>query len=136
MHDDQYPIVAARRQGYDALLWQVPALGVAAQSFIMSPVIDHSIHSGLKAALLTLSFALGFAVIWLFRKLRYHEVADAKLLQAFETLRFSEGYEVVHGRRGQGWSAYTVWHAILLMFLLLEFAGAMYFSFRSFCSCQ
>ena len=75
MHDDQYPIIAARRQGYDSLLWQVPAIGIAAQGFLVAAALGGDALPSLSALLLFSAATVGVAVIWLFQRLRFHEVA-------------------------------------------------------------
>lgn len=125
IHDDQYSIVAARRQGYDNLLWQVPAIGVAAQGFLVAAALGKVTAPSLSSFLLFSGSVVGIATIWLFRRLRFHEVADSELLKEYEQSREVDGFAVVHGRRGQGLSAYHVWLAILGVSAILEFGGAI-----------
>lgn len=126
MHKGQYSIVAARRQGYDNLLWQVPALGIAAQGFLISAALNNDAAAGLSILLLLLSSIFGLGVILLFMKLRAHEVADSELLKGYEKSQAANGYEVVHGRRIKGLSAYNFWLVILSVSALLAFAGAFF----------
>lgn len=79
----------------------------------------------LKVGLLVLGSVVGLSVFWLFRKLRFHEVADSELLKNHEKAKANEGFEVVHGRRGNGWSAYSVWRALLFGFASVEFAAGL-----------
>ena len=123
MHDDQYPIVAARRQAYDTLLWQVPALGVAAQGFLVSAALGNDTEPALSAGMLLIAAVVGVAVVWLFRKLRLHEVADSELLREHEKARSEEGFAIVHGRRVPGFSAYRLWLALLVAAIALESLG-------------
>src|SRR3954470_133370 len=125
MHDIQYPIVAARRQGYDSLLWQVPALGVAAQGFLVSAAVGTDTSASLSAGLLFTASVLGVAVAWLFRKLRMHEVADSVLLKEHEAARSDEGFSIVHGRRVPGFSAYRLWLVLLVAAIGLEAVSAI-----------
>lgn len=120
MHDTQYPIVAARRQGYDSLLWQVPAIGIAAQGVLVAAALNKDVSSNLSILLLSLSAVVGVAIVWLFRKLRFHEVADSELLKEYELSRAIDGFAVVHGRRGRGISGYVVWLAIMITGTALE----------------
>ena len=130
MHEDQYPIVAARRQGYDNLLWQVPTIGVAAQGFLVAAALGEDIASNLSAFLLFSASVVGVAVVWLFRRLRFHEVADSELLKEYEQSREAVGFTVTHGRRGPQPSAYYVWLVILGASVILEVGGAV---IQAFC---
>jgi len=126
MHETQYPIIAARRQSYDTLLWQVPALGIAAQSFLFSAALSKDASKPLSVCLWMLSATIGFAVVFLFRRLRLNEVADAKILEEYETANAEKGFLVAHGKkRVAGWSAYWVWMLLLSGFVALEAGGAI-----------
>ena len=123
MHEDQYPIVAARRQAYDTLLWQVPTFGVAAQGFLVSAALDAAPR--LSASLLLMASIVGLAVAWLFRRLRFHEVADSELLKTYEAAHPDPGFAVVHGRRAPGLSAYRLWLVLLVVFVFAEMVGTI-----------
>jgi hypothetical protein len=125
MHESQYPIVAARRQGYDSLLWQVPALGVAAQSFLVSAALGKDASQALSAGLLLAASVIGVAVAWLFQKIRKHEVADSRLLQEYEAARSEEGFSIAHGQRVPGFSAYRLWLGLLIASILSEAVAAL-----------
>lgn len=124
MHEHQYPIVAARRQGYDALLWQVPTIGIAAQAFLVSAALGPERTARVALLLWSLAFLVNGAVIWLFQRLRAREVSDANLMRAYETSRSDEGFAVVHGIPSR-FSAYRVWLATLLVFWLVAFIGVV-----------
>ena len=130
MHESQYPIVAARRQGYDNLLWQVPALGVAAQSFPVSAAVGKDSSPALSAGLLLAASIVGAAIAWLFRKLRMNEVADSELLKTYEEAGAAEKFLVVHGRRMPGLGAYLVWQILLIASVALEGFGAIVMACR------
>jgi hypothetical protein len=67
MHEQQYPIIAARRQGYDALLWQTPTLAVAAQGFLLAAALNKETLAILSLILLVAALLVGFAALQLFR---------------------------------------------------------------------
>ncbi|WP_156907211.1 hypothetical protein [Thalassobaculum salexigens] len=125
MHDQQYSVVAARRQAYDVLLWQVPALGIAAQGFLVSAALGAEVSAVVSTALFLFSFMVGLSVVWLFWKIRLHEVADSELLKEFEKIRSEEGFSVVHGQRVAGFSAYRLWLILLLAFTSVECLGTI-----------
>lgn len=130
MHESQYSIVAARRQGYDSLLWQVPALGVAAQGFLVSAAVAKDTSHILAAGLLLAASVVGAAIAWLFRKLRMNEIADSELLIQHEKARAAEGFSIVHGRRVPGFSAYRLWLILLIASIVLEALGALIMACR------
>ena len=99
VHKLQYPIVAARRQAYDTLLWQTPALAIAAQGFLLTAAIDPDTRPLLSFALSFAAFLVAFAALQFFQRLRYAEVQDLKLLQEFELSHKKEGFSVVHGHK-------------------------------------
>jgi hypothetical protein len=94
----QYQVVAARRQNFDAMVWQVPALALTAQAFLMTialgPGTGHlaRIGAGLLSALAAL-----MSVQLLLRQ-RVHEVADARWLHDFER---RHGWEAIHQHPGE-----------------------------------
>ncbi len=122
MHDSQYPIVAARRQAFDALLWQVPALFVAAQGFLLSTAVSDDTDPRLVPWVLGIGAILGFGVILLFHKLRFLEVRDSRHLRAHETKHRKYGFAVVHGVRA-GISTYWIWFSILVAAVLVDLGG-------------
>ena len=125
MHETQYAVVSARRTAYDSLLWQVPALGVAAQGFLVAAALNKDTATVLSAGLLVFSSLVGTAVLWLFKKLRFHETSDTRLLNAYEHAHADKGFSVVHGRRGKGPSAYRVWSVLLIVFVIAEAVGGV-----------
>lgn len=136
MHNDQYPIVAARRHVYDTLLWQVPTIGIAAQGVLLSAALNSSTPHQMSTVLWILALLVGIAVLRLFERMRFHEVYDSELLRNYEALRESEGYAVVHGqrtstgkiivKRASPWlGAYRIWFATLSVFLSFSFWGSV-----------
>jgi hypothetical protein len=91
----QYQVVAARRQNFDSMLWQVPALSLTAQAFLL--VIALGSGSGhlarIAAGLLSAVTALMSAQLLL--RQRLHEEADARWLHDFED---SHDWEPIHRR--------------------------------------
>jgi hypothetical protein len=94
----QYQLVAGRRQTFDTMLWQVPALSLTAQAFLL--VIALGSGSGhlarIAAGLLSAVTALMSAQLLL--RQRLHEEADSRWLQAFEK---SHDLEQIHRRASE-----------------------------------
>lgn len=80
----QYQIVAARRQAFDTMMWQVPALSLTAQSFLLS--IAYSEQSTRLAAALTgaLSAVVAVMSIQLLLRHRQNELTDSVTLNNIE----------------------------------------------------
>lgn len=129
MNEEQYKVVCARRQGFDALVWQVPSLAIAAQSFLLTTVVDPDTSSGIALGLALLSVTLGFGAYQLMRKHRQLELEDSERLVRFETSpeNLAKGYEQIHGGIGlegirrdtiTSWSSVKIWSGILLLFVV------------------
>lgn len=125
MHEQQYPIIAAKRQVYDTLLWQVPTIGIAAQGFLVSAAVNTDLSPRLALSLWALASLVGVAVLHLFRRLRVREQNDSEMLRKYEESRVEDGFAVTHGRRRSWFSAYNVWFAILLIFWVYALCGAI-----------
>jgi len=132
MTDPVYAAVAARRLQWDGLLWQVPALSMTAQAFLMTIALGSDTSQTARILTSLLSMVAAFATLHLFASNRRSEVADAHLLEDHEKATNPE--IVVHGetyrdRRNTepmgAYSAvlvkvraYTVWMAALTTFAL------------------
>lgn len=128
MTNEQYGVVAGRRQTYDQLLWQTPVLSLTAQAFLLTIALGHdsSIAARLMSASLSLITAL--ASIQLMAKHRYYEVLASHALQKFEDEKKKDGLEPVHARRPSKnedvsflvrWSSYIVWTVTLSAFAVV-----------------
>ena len=91
----QYQVVAARRQNFDAMVWQVPALGLTAQAFLMTIALGAGSGHLARIAAGLLSALAALMSIQLLLRHRMHEVADNRWLRAFER---SHGWDLVHLR--------------------------------------
>ncbi|MFD5250189.1 hypothetical protein ACFWIW_36970 [Amycolatopsis sp. NPDC058340] len=80
----QYQILATRRQAFDTLMWQVPALSLTAQSFLLS--LAYGAQSSPLAAAVTglLSTIVSAMSIQLLLRQRQNEVTDSVLLHRIE----------------------------------------------------
>ena len=115
--EQQYPILAARRQNYDAMLWQTPVISLTAQSFLFLIALGTGDPYGrLIAALLALITALASAQ--LLAKHRYLEIYYAELLKGYER---AKEWALIHDRPPKaagaiGWSSYHVWLWVFFAF--------------------
>lgn len=131
MNKEQYALICARRQVFDTLIWQTPALAMAAQAFLLAAALDPDYSRWHALVLAGFSLVVGLASIHLMIKHRHYERADCTLLEDFEQKNVKDGYAVVHGRREdvqtRGFakiSAFRVWVVVLSGFCLLaSYAG-------------
>jgi hypothetical protein len=80
----QDQIVAARRQGFDTMMWQVPALSLTAQSFLLSLAYDAQSGRLAGAVAGTLSVVVSLMSIQLLLRQRQNELTDSLLLHRIE----------------------------------------------------
>ncbi|MFE4696375.1 hypothetical protein ACFRIC_04720 [Streptomyces sp. NPDC056738] len=90
----QYQAVAARRAGFDSMMWQAPGLGLTAQAFLMTIALSPDTGQLAQIASGLLSVVVSFMSVQLLAKHRRHELADSIWLQDFEK---SRGLPEVHG---------------------------------------
>jgi hypothetical protein len=128
-----YQAVAARRVQWDVLLWQVPALSLTAQAFLLTIALgaDTSRASRLLAA--GLGVAAAFLSLHLFIRQRQAELVDARWLADYEQEHFGA---TAHG---PGWQqernatviqgyprilarlpAFPVWQVALILFGVVD----------------
>lgn len=78
-----YQTLGNRRQGYDTMMWQVPAISFTAQAFLLTLALSGGLG---VARLVSAALALIIALIsmQLMSKHRFNEEIDSRLLEAFE----------------------------------------------------
>ncbi len=79
-----YQTLAARRSAYDLMLWQTPALAIAAQAFLLTLALGPNSSDLARLTASALALALALMSMQLMAKHRYHEELDSRLLQRFE----------------------------------------------------
>lgn len=131
----QYQLVAARRQGHDAMLWQTPAISLAAQAFLFTIVLDPDTTPGTRFVVGSLAFVTALVSIHLMTKHRYFEEVDRDWLEQFEIRHRASGFRRLHGKpsypRGRkAWfvrrSAYDVWRLVLWFFALAALVATFF----------
>jgi hypothetical protein len=88
-----YEAVNVRRIAFDNLMWQVPALGLTAQAFLLTITLDED--DGFVARLVAGGLGLAMSIIsaQLMLKHRQNEEIDRRLLELMEA---SNGWQRVH----------------------------------------
>lgn len=96
-HDEVvYSVVGSRRQGYDQMMWQVPALSLTAEAFLFSIALASSASQATRLIAATLALFTSLMSIQLMGKHRHHELQDALLLELLER---ELGMRSVHARK-------------------------------------
>lgn len=94
-----YAAVAARRNQFDSLLWQVPALSLAGQAFLFSVALAPDARILARVVACLLSLTITGLTLHLFARHRQGEITDAHWLEAYELERYGRG--LAHGRTWQ-----------------------------------
>ncbi|WP_377641826.1 hypothetical protein [Oryzobacter terrae] len=76
--------ISDRRASLDAMMWQTPALGMAAQAFLFTLALGADVADASRVTAAFLSLVLSALVVQLMAKHRRHELLDALLLQRME----------------------------------------------------
>jgi|SRR5690242_5862865 len=124
--NEQYNLLANRRQAFDALLWQTPVLSLTAQAFLFTIALSDGNTVVARAISAMLALIVALASLQLMAKHRYHEKACSLLLQIHEE---ANDLHPVHSGSTGGkrpfylrLSSYLVWMATLWGF---AFAAAL-----------
>jgi hypothetical protein len=102
-----YQALAARRAGYDHLMWQTPVLSMTAQSFLFTISLGPETPAIHRVASAFLSLITGLISIQLMAKHRHHEELDSRLLEAMENgealqFRLGPSHAIVSHSGGDG----------------------------------
>jgi hypothetical protein len=76
--------LAARRLGYDTMMWQTPSLGMTAQAFLFTLALASGSSPWARLIAALLSLVLSLLVTQLMAKHRRHELLDSLLLERIE----------------------------------------------------
>lgn len=83
---DVYAAVAARRTGFDNMLWQVPVLSFTAQAFLFSIALAPDSSRAARILTSLLAMLISFLSIHLLTRHRQAEIADGEWLGRVELL--------------------------------------------------
>lgn len=137
MNEQQYQVICARRQAYDSLVWQVPSLAIAGQSFLLATALNPETRPWLAVGLSVLASIVGLASYQLMQKHRQFELEDSERLVRFETdpKNANKGYTQVHGgigldgiKRGKisSFKSFGIWSVMLLLFAFASIASLVF----------
>jgi hypothetical protein len=79
-----YQAISARRISYDQMMWQVPALSLTAQSFLVAIAVNTGLGSAVRVLALFLAMISGALTMQLMAKQRFHEQVDTLYLRKWE----------------------------------------------------
>lgn len=86
-----YSAIAARRTAFDTMMWQVPALGLAAQAFLLTIAFGSSSSNAARYISGALAMIVALVAIQTMLKHRSNELTDNLILERLEKL---EGIEI------------------------------------------
>jgi hypothetical protein len=89
-----YSVVAARRTQVDSTVWQVPAMSLTGQAFLLSIALASDTSRIARSLAATLAIVISVLSMQLMARLRRIEVTSAGWLEAYEQRRFGH---TVHG---------------------------------------
>jgi len=79
-----YSAIATRRTAFDTLMWQVPALGLTAQAFLLTIAYGASSSEIARLAASALALVVATVAIQTMRKHGANELTDSVLLESIE----------------------------------------------------
>jgi hypothetical protein len=83
--DMVYSAIASRRTAFDTMMWQVPALGLAAQAFLLTIAYGSSSSNAARFISGALSIIVALVAIQTMLKHRANEKTDNLILEQIET---------------------------------------------------
>src|SRR5205807_717505 len=86
----------ARRSSLDQMMWQVPALSLTAQSFLLTIALGHDTRWIARVMTALLGMIAAGAAIQLLLKHRYHELLYSHWLEKFEAAHDLPQLDVLH----------------------------------------
>ena len=79
-----YQTLSARRISYDQMMWQVPALSLTAQAFLVAIAVNTALSRVVRVLALFLAMVSGALAMQLMAKQRFHEQVDTAYLHKWE----------------------------------------------------
>lgn len=98
--DPRYNAVAARAANWDTLLWQMPALTIAAQAFLMTIALGAGTSQAPRIIALTISIGTLFLAIVSMARQRQSSITDARILAGME---LNAGFAPDQRAHGESW---------------------------------
>jgi L-lactate permease len=106
--DPRIVIVEARRANQDSMMWQVPALVIAAQAFLFNVALSSSTRGLGRAIAAVVGLMLVLATLQRFSRHRQVELQNSKWLETNEA-SFKLPPLRPEKKRFWHWSSYAVW---------------------------
>jgi hypothetical protein len=79
-----YEAVSARRISFDQMMWQVPALSLTAQAFLVAIAVNTDLNRVVRVLAILLATVSGALAMQLMAKQRFHEQVDTAYLNQWE----------------------------------------------------
>lgn len=124
IHEDQYEILAARRQSFNEMIWQTPVLSLTAQAFLFTIALAPGVKRGAQILSGILALVAALASIQLMIRHRQFEVESSEWLAEYE--RSKKGFKPIHQKPAKGgcfvtnlfMRSYYIWLLTLVAFAL------------------
>jgi len=126
--ESQYEILNARRDSFNNLLWQTPALSLTAQAFLFTIALNSAVSQlgRMISALLSLITAVASALLLI--KHRFGEKTHATLLEDFERKQgiYQINQKFESKRIIERIPGFYVWLGLLILFAIIALIIIMY----------
>lgn len=132
-----YAVVGARRTSYDTMMWQVPALAMAAQAFLLTIALGSDVARAARVIAGALAALLAVLSAQLMMKHRALEVVDSRIAEEIERQMGLDRWLDFHPHAAAGtrlgghkpwWirlSSYRLWLTGLAVFAATDLAVAV-----------
>ncbi len=113
-----YTVLSNRRQAYDQMMWQAPALSLTAQAFLFSIALAAGSAQASRLVASSLALLISFMSVQLMGKHRHHERTSADLLETLEQeLKIRPVHQVRHRPSESSGpkvtTALPLWHRVI-----------------------
>lgn len=119
----QYELLNDRRNSFNHLLWQAPALSLTAQAFLFSIVFSKDVQPADQLLAAVLALAAALASVQLLAK---HRAGETEMAVRATKMEIDGGFPPVNGKKderqtqSESWylrqSSYSLWLGLLLIF--------------------
>ena len=120
MDESQYQILNARRDSFNALIWQTPVLGLTAQAFLFIIILSENVTELGRSIAAILAAASALMSMQLLGKHRFMETEHAKFLHAYEEIHrsYAANRRIKPQNGPVKWSSYLLWEIMFLVFFV------------------
>jgi len=129
-----YETLVTREAEQDSMMWQVPALALTGQAFLLTIAFDPAFSFYARIITSALGVLLAFASLQVMAKHHYLAEVDRARMSEIETklgmgsiaLRKYKLRRPPKRRRWMGWSSYRIWRNALFFVLLVNLSAVAY----------